>query len=409
MFRRIISIEEAKRKLREHFTPKPVGKELVPLLEAYGRILAEDVVSPINVPSFSRSIVDGYAVRAEDTFGAEEYEPVKLKLSGSVNIGEAPKVALERGLAVEISTGAPLPKGADAVVMVEHTSREGENVLVYRPVSIGENTMGVGADIKEGETVLREGEMLDPRKIGVLAALGVKMVGVYKRPRVAVISTGPELVEPGHRLSTGKVYDINTYTLSAAVLDCGGTPISLGLVPDDEQMLEEAFRKALDIADVVLTSGGVSVGPKDLVPKVLNSLGEPGVIVCGVASKPGKPTTVAVIDGKPVFSLPGQPTSSLFMFHTFVRPILSRMAGRQERPLPKTEALAATKMFPAKGRRTFVMVHLRRDESGELYASPVPTGLSGAITTLAKADGFVEIPEKRQFIDAGEKVTMHLF
>jgi len=409
VFRQIISIEEAKRKLLQHFTPKPVGKKLVPLLEAHGKVLAENVTSPIDVPSFSRSIVDGYAVRAEDTFGAEEYEPVKLKLLGSVNIGEPPKINLKRGSAIEVSTGAPLPEGADAVVMVEYTNREDETVLVYRPVSVSENTMEVGADIRKGQTVLKEGELLDPRKIGVLAALGIKLVNVYKSPKVAIISTGPELVEPGEPLPIGKVYDINTYTLSAAVIECGGEPISLGLIPDNEQMIRETLQRALKIADLVLTSGGVSVGPKDLIPKVLDSLGKPGIIVCGVASKPGKPTTIAVIDGKPVFSLPGQPTSSLFMFHMFVRPVLCKMAGRQEKAPSKVEALAAKKMFSAKGRRTFVMVCLHRDESGALLASPVPTGLSGAITTLAEADGFVEVSEKQQFIEAGERVTVHLF
>ena len=269
--------------------------------------------------------------------------------------------------------------------------------------------MAAGSDIRKSETVLKKGQILASREIGVLAAIGLTEVTVYKRPKVAVLSTGAEVVEPGEPLPPGKIYDINAHTLSAAVLEAGGEPINLGIIPDKKDRLKKALENALDSADAVITSGGVSVGPKDFTPQVVDSLGKPGVIISGVAVKPGKPTTIAVIDGKPVFSLPGHPTSSLFMFNVFVRPILVKLAGRTEETLPTLKAVAAQKMFPARGRRTFVMVNLTYDKSGTMLVSPVPTGLSGAITTLAKADGFVEISEKQQFIDAGTEIDVILF
>jgi len=409
MFRKLLSLEEARHILKESFSPKPVGVERVPLSEALDRVLAKDVVAQVDVPPFDRSTVDGYAVKAADTFGADEDRPVALKFCGQVTVGEPPSVVVEKGMTAEIATGAPLPKGADAVVMVEYSIRRDDTILIHRPVSKGENVMEAGSDIHKGEKILRKGQRLASREIGVLAALGFTKVDVYKRPRIAVISTGAEIVEPGKLLQPGKVYDINVHTLSAAVLECGGEPINLGIIPDERNQLEAAVKKALNSADAVVTSGGVSVGPKDIIPQVLDTLGKPGVIISGIAVKPGKPTTIAMISGKPVFSLPGHPTSSLLVFHLIVRPIICKMAGRKEETSPMVKAVAATKMFPARGRRTFVMVNLTHDKKGRLFASPVPTGLSGAITTLAKASGFVEIEEEKQFINEGEEVRVYLF
>jgi len=409
MFRKLLSFDEAKQILRQNFSPKPVGVERVSLSRAHDRVLAQDVVAPINIPPFDRSIVDGYAVKAADTFGASEEKPVSLRFCGQVAVGESPSVVVENGLAAEIATGAPLPEGADAVVMVEYTTRRGDKVLIHHPVSKGENMMAAGSDIRKGEKVLRKSQILASREIGVLAAIGLTEVTVYTRPKVAILSTGAEVVEPGKSLPPGKIYDINAHALSAAVLESGGEPINLGIIPDKRDRLKKALEKALHSADVVITSGGVSVGPKDLTPQIVNTLGKPGVIISGIAVKPGKPTTIAVVDGKPVFSLPGHPTSSLFMFIVFVRPILLKLAGRTEETIPKIKAVAATKMFPARGRRTFIMVNLTYDKTGTLFATPVPTGLSGAITTLAKADGFVKIPEKQQFVDAGTEIDVYLF
>jgi len=409
MFRKLLTFDEAQRVMRQHFKPKPLGVEETSLLEGHSRVLAEDLTATLDIPPFSRPVVDGYAVRAEDTFGAGENKPIKLKICGTVNIGETPKIKVTKGTAAEIATGAPMPEGADSVVMAEHMIRKNDGVYVYSAVAKDENLMKAGADIKKGEIILKKGRLLRSREIGVLAALGIAKVKVYAIPRVAVLSTGTEIVEPGETLPSGKIYDINAYSLSAAVLESGGKPLYLGVFPDDMNELQKALRHALASADIVVTSGGVSVGPKDVMPQTLNSLGKPGVIICGIATKPGKPTTVALIDGKLVFSLPGHPTSALLIFHLLVRPIIRRMAGRKMEKELKTKASAAIRMFPAKGRRTFIMVKLKREELNRLIVEPVPVGLSGAITTLAKADGFVEIPENQQFVDAGEEVTVHLF
>jgi putative molybdopterin biosynthesis protein len=409
MFRKLLSLDEAKQIIKQNFSPEPVGAERVSLSEAHDRVLAEDVVAPMDVPPFDRSTVDGYAVRAIDTFGADEDRPVALKFCGQITVGESPSIVVEKGMAAEIATGAPLPKGADAVVMVEYSNRRDDGVYIQRPVSKGENMMEAGSDIREGEKILKKYQRLSSREIGVLAALGLTEVDVHKRPRVAILSTGAEVVDPGKPLPSGKIYDINANTFSAAVLECGGEPINLGIIPDDRAQLKAAVKRALDSADAVITSGGVSVGPKDLIPQIVDTLGEPGVIISGIAVKPGKPTTIAIVDGKPVFSLPGHPTSSLLMFHMIVRAIICRMAGRTEETPSMLKAVAATKMFPARGRRTFVMVNLTYDKTGKPLASPVPIGLSGAITTLARADGFVEISEKQQFIDVGTIINVHLF
>jgi len=409
LFRKLLSIEEAKQILEESFSPKPVGVEQVPVSEAHDRVLAEDVVALIDVPPFHRATVDGYAVRAINTFGADEDRPVTLKLCGCVSVGEMPSIVVENGTAAEIVTGAPVPQGADAVVMLEYAVQKDDKILIYRPVVMGENVMKAGSDIRKGETILKRGQTLSSREIGVLAALGWTRVDVYQQPRVAVISTGAEIAEPGKPLPPGKIYDINAYTLSAAVSECGGKPVNFGIVPDNVDRLKAVLKEALNSADVVVTSGGVSVGPSDVIPQALDQLGKPGVIVCGLASKPGKPTTIAMIDGKPVFSLPGHPTSSLLMFYQFVRPLIRSMTGKPEEKPFKVKATTTEKMFPARGRRTFVMVELTRDKSGKLLASPVPPGLSGAITTLTKADGFVEIRESQQFISMGDEVIVHLF
>jgi molybdenum cofactor synthesis domain-containing protein len=409
MFRRLLTFEEAKMVIQQNFEAKPLGVEEVPLLEACNRVLAEDVVSPLDVPPFNRSTVDGYAVKAEDTFRADENSPVKLRLCGTVNVGEMPEIKVERGTAAEIMTGAPIPDGADAVVMAENTEQKNNEVYVYAAVVKDENVMKAGADIKKGETVARKGQLLGAREIGAIAAVGKSKVKVYKVPHVAVLSTGAELTEPGKPLASGKIYDINAYSLSAAVVEGGGKPVYLGVYPDEQDELEKALKRALASADIVVTSGGVSVGPKDVIPKTLNLLGKPGVIVCGIATKPGKPTTVAVVDGKPIFSLPGHPTSALLIFHLLVRPIIEQMAGKKAAEPFTVKAFASTRMFPARGRRTFIMVKLKKDVAKRLVAEPVPVGLSGAITTLLRADGFVEIPENQQFIEADEEVTVHLF
>jgi len=409
VFRKLVSVEEARQALARSFKPKPVGKEHVSLSQAFKRVLATDVTSQLDTPPFNRSTVDGYAVKAVDTFSADEDRPVRLKPCGRVNVGEVPTITLEKGTAAQIVTGAPMPDGADSVVMVEYTEQKDGNVLIHSSVSKGENVMKAGSDIHKGETILKKGVVLSPLEIGVLAAVGMDKVEVFKQPRVAIISTGAEVVEPGKPLQMGKIYDINACTLSAAVEESGGQPVNLGIVQDETEQLRTTLTKALSMTDAIVTSGGVSVGPTDIIPKVLDKLGKPGVIVYGIAIRPGKPTTMAVINGKPVFSLPGHPASALLIFHLFVHSVIAKMVGRPEEPPIRVKAITSERLFPARGRRTFITVNLKRDRSGRLAASPVSTGLSGAITTLAKADGFTEIHESQQFVDAGETVTVQLF
>lgn len=409
MFRKLVSIEEAKKAFGRNFSPKPVGTEQILLNDALNRTVAVDVTSEYDIPPFNRSTVDGYAVKSVDTYGADEQKPIALKLCGEVHIGEPPKVTIRKGETAQIVTGAPIPEGADSVVMVEDTAQKGADILVHSAVAKSENIMKAGSDIHKGELILKKGAVLSPHEVGVLAAIGKAKVDVFKRPKVAIFSTGAEIVEPGEPLSPGKIFDINAHTLSAAVQECGGAPLNMGLVQDEFEPMKSVLKKALSKADLVMTSGGVSVGPTDIIPKVLGKLGSPGVVVYGIAVRPGKPTAIAVVDGKPIFSLPGHPTSALLIFHLLVRPVISAMAGRPEGVAVKIDAIVSEKLFPARGRRTFVTVTLKRDKHGKLLASPVPTGLSGAITTLAKADGFVEISEDRQFVDAGEVVRVQLF
>jgi molybdenum cofactor synthesis domain-containing protein len=325
-----------------------------------------------------------------------------------LRIGELPKAIVRKREAAEIVTGAPIPEGADAVIMIEQTERKAHIVRVYGAVAKNENVMKAGSDIREGETVLKHGKPLGSREVGVLAALGTARVKVYKVPRVAVLSTGPEVTEPGKNLPLGKIYDINAYSISTAVYESGGKPIYLGVFPDNLTELQKALKRALESADAVVTSGGVSVGPKDMMPKAVNSIGKPGVIISGIAIKPGKPTMLGIVHGKPVFSLPGHPTSALLVFRLLARPIISLMGGRRSEEDSVVIAVAATRMFSAKGRRTFVMVTLKREKANRIIAEPVQGGDSGAIMTLASADGFVEIPENTQFVDADEEVEVHL-
>lgn len=408
MFRRLLSFDEAERVISRYVPEEPLSVERVAILRAFGRVLAEDVIAGLDVPSFDRSTVDGFAVRARDTFGADENSPVKLRVGGNAVVGKLPRCVVKPCVAVGIVTGAPLPVGADAVVMVEDTELERGVLLVRDAVVEGSSVMRAGSDFKKGEVVLRRGAVLGSAEVGVLAAVGLADVDVFAVPRVAVLSTGAEVTRPGGKLLPGRVFDTNAYSLCAAVAESGGVPVFLGVFPDRAAVIRGALVKALACADVVVTSGGVSVGPKDFLPGVLGSFGKPGVVVSGVAIKPGKPFTVAVVGSKLVFALPGHPASALLVFLLFVRPVIEALGGRKPRGFVEVKAVAGVRMFSAKGRRTFVSVKLVRDERGGLVAEPVPVGLSGAISTLAGADGFVEVAENRMFVDAGDRVTVKL-
>ena len=407
VFRELVSVEEAKRLLRERFDPKPLGVEEVSLDQAVGRVLGEDVVAQVDVPPFDRASMDGYAIHAEDSFGAEEDRPITLKITGKVMAGEAPTMSVGAGEAVEISTGAPVPKGVNAVVMVEYVSvRDG--LKVYRSVVPGENIMASGADIMAGELILRTGDILTPREMGVLAAIGRGSVKVFLKPKVAIMSTGNEVVAPGGLLEFGKIYDINGRTLADSVSENGGKPLFLGIISDLREEIHAKIQEALTIADMVLTSGGTSAGVGDLLYQIIDKLGPPGILVHGIAVRPGKPAIIGVARGRPIFGLPGYPTSALMIFNVFVRPVLREMAGLpSEVDNPVVGARTAERIFSSGGKREFLPVNLVQSESGYMIY-PVPGG-SGAITTLAEADGFIEIPEGRVYLDEGESVEVELF
>ncbi|MFW5913394.1 MAG: gephyrin-like molybdotransferase Glp [Candidatus Hadarchaeota archaeon] len=404
---KIRTLKEVQSILSSHWEPETKA-ESISLLEAGGRILAEDVKSSVDLPPFDRSVYDGYAVRGKDTFGAEEENPVKLRLKGRVLAGQRPEVKVGSEECVEISTGAPMPEGADAVVMVEDTSLDDSgNIMVRRSVSPGENVSPKGSEIDENSNVARRGTRLTPQTYGSLLACGIDRVSVYKRPEVAVISIGEELVNVNSSLDIGQIYDVNGPTLSQAVIECGCQPSYQGILRDETKTMEEGIKKALDNYDAVLTSGGTSAGASDLLPEVIDGLGDPGIVVHGLAQKPGKPFLMAVVGDKPVFGLPGYPVSALMVFYKVVAPYLREMSGEPDPSSRILKAEISRKIVSEPGRAELVPVRVA-NEGGKEVAVPVREG-SGAITSLSRADGFFEIPLEGEIVEAGELVEVELF
>ncbi len=411
-FLEVIDRDEAERRFRAVLVLAPLGDEAVPLAAALGRVLAHDVAAPVDVPGFDRSNMDGYAVRAADTFGAQEERPRRLKINPEVvATGVVPETEVLPGTATVVATGGMLPRGADAVVMVEHTAVEGDDVLITRPVAPGAAITFAGSDIGRGELVLRRGERLSSRETGVLAALGLDRVPVYRRPRVAILSTGDELLPPGASIRPGLVYDSNATILADAVRELGGEPVSVGIVPDQEQPLREALRRALD-HDVVLLSGGTSKGAGDLSYRVVAELPPPGIVAHGVALKPGKPICLAatriVADRPPVpvVILPGFPTSAIFTFHEFVAPVVRALGGQPSGTEGTAMARMPVRVNSERGRTEYLLVSLVDGPNG-LAAYPMGKG-SGSVTAFSRADGFVTIPRQCEQLDEDSPVTVHL-
>lgn len=403
-FLRVVTLEDARAELERHWKPMPLT-DVASIGEALGSVLAEDVVSPVDVPPFDRALYDGFAVRASDTFGAGEETPKKLGLAGKLLAGKFSRKSLDKGKCFEIATGAPIPHGSDAVVMSEDARTNGGSVSVQRAVAPGENVAERGSDVRKGRVVAGRGKTLNVRNIGAIAAVGVETVIVHSGPKVAVISTGSELVEPGKKLPPAKIYDANGYVLSQAVKSCGAEAVRMGIAADDSHAILKIVKKALKNCDVVLVSGGTSAGRGDLVPEVVGRLGK--VLIHGLALKPGKPTFIAVAGGKPVFGLPGYPVSALMNFDQLVAPYLRRMAGVEKTGGVTVRAKLSRKIVSARGRRELVPVKLNR-RGKEDFADPLLKG-SGAIVSLSAADGYIEIPREQELVEEGERVRVMLF
>jgi putative molybdopterin biosynthesis protein len=408
-FLEVVSAEEARKRFEGHLDLSPLPAERVRLAAALGRVLAGDLAAPIDVPPFDRANVDGFALRSADTAGAADTAPKQITLNAEViACGHAPQIEVRPGTASTIATGGVLPRGADAVVMIEHTEliERLPAIELRRAVTSGQFISYAGSDIARGETLIRKGQVVGSREIGMLAACGLASVDVVRRPKVAVLSTGDELVPPGQELRAGGVYDSNGPIVAAAVAEAGGEAVPYGAFPDDPAALERAVRRALAECDMVVLSGGTSKGAGDLSHRVISQLGKPGILVHGVALKPGKPLCLAVADGKPIAVLPGFPTSAIFTFHAFVAPVIRARAGLPPEAAQTIEARVPLRIASEMGRKEFVLVSLVADEAGAV-AFPSAKG-SGSVTSFSQADGFIEIDALASVLDAGTQARVTL-
>jgi putative molybdopterin biosynthesis protein len=412
-FLHVLDRDEAERRFRAAIDLTPRGVETVPLDAALGRVLAADVISPVDVPSFDRSNVDGFAVVSENTFGASEEAPRSVQLGDeAIHTGVVPKTVVRPGTALSIATGGMVPRGADAVVMVEHAETDGRELRIARAVTAGTGVSFAGTDITAGETALRRGQLLTSRDTGVLAAIGVAAVEVWRKPIVAILSTGDEIIAPGEPMQPAKVYDSNAQVLADAVRELGGEPKRLGITHDDMAALRERLQHALEFADIVMLSGGTSKGAGDLSYRVVAELRDPGIVAHGVALKPGKPICLAATRGRPVVVLPGFPTSAIFTFHEFVAPVLRMLAGRGSLERTVVPARLAVKVNSEIGRTEYLLVGLveTADEAApgtSLAAYPMGQG-SGSVTTFSRADGFATIGRHEEIVEAGTLVHVQL-
>jgi len=404
------TLEEARAKLGRSYQTQLPQAEIVSILEALGRVVAEDIISPVDLPAFTRSTMDGYAVRSGDTHGASDQSPIYLHMIGEVKMGEEPAVKLKADGTVKISTGGILPEGSDVVVMVEYTEIIGDQVEIVKAVAPGENTVQRGEDVRKDTMVLNRGQVIQPQNIGVLAGIGITGLKIFKKPKVAIISTGDEIVAADEDVPPGKIRDINSSSLAAAVSKDGALPIIKGIVRDDFEVLKAKLDEALEEADLVLISGGSSVGTRDVTLDVIDAQGKPGVLVHGISISPGKPTIIAICKNKPVFGLSGNPGAALMVYRILVSPFLRQLRGETRNwnsETPRTlKARLDVNVVSTNGRADFVRVQLV-ERDNQLWAKPI-YGSSGLLKTLLKADGIVYVPLENSGLKKGEEVLIEL-
>lgn len=406
--------EEALNRIKNALSGRNLKTEIIPIESAYGRILASDIFSEEDLPSFDRSTMDGYAVKASDTFSARETSPVYLTLKGEVFMGVAPNFYINSLEAAKIPTGGMLPEGTDSVVMLEHVQHVSEDTIeVTKSVAPGENVIKKGEDIKKGTLLLKKRHKLRSQDIGALAGLGTVKVEVYKKPSVSIISTGDEIVPPNHKLGVGQVRDINSYTLSGLILEHGGLPQKKGIFKDRYEIIRDAIEESLKDSDMILISGGTSAGTMDMTATIIDDIahffGSEGVLFHGVSIKPGKPTIGGIINKKPIFGLPGHPAAIFVCFNIFVKPILDLLSGFEEEGYfsRNIRAKMAKKVSSSAGREDHIRVKIEKKD-GDFYAYPI-LGKSGLITTLVEAHGIVIIPPNKLGLDEEEEVEVMLF
>ena len=406
-FFNVLPPDQAITLLFEHLQPE-LESEVVATESSMGRILFEDITSSENLPLFARSSMDGFAVRAEDTFGASGSLPSYLTVAAEVPVGTTTKSIVHLGTSIKVHTGSALPIGANAVLIMENTQYvDEETIEVLRPVASGENVILEGEEIKAKATVFRKGAVVRAQDIGGLMALGITKVTVTRKVRVALISTGDEVIHPTRTPLPGQVRDINSYTLASLIQKYPALTVKSHLVRDNLSQLRKVARKSLELADMLIISAGSSVSSRDLTSSIINDLGTPGVITHGLAIKPGKPTILGVVGNKPVFGLPGNPVSAINVFDLIVRPTIYYMGGCDFSPYPNTQKAVLLKNIPsAPGREDYVQVKLISD-NGELFADPV-FGESNLIYLLVRSDGTVSVPLNKNGLYAGEEVTVHI-
>ena len=387
---------------------KCLPSELIPIEEAYGRVAYDDIYAPEDLPGFNRSTVDGFAVRASDTFGAKETSPAYLTLKGDIAMGAIPDFSLNAGEAASIATGGMLPEGADAVVMLEHVNVISHDIIeVTRSVSPWENVIFKDEDVKKSELIIHAGHRLRAQDIGGLAGVGISEVKVAVKPKVAIILTGDEIIPHTEKVNPGKVRDVNSFTLTGLSIESGAVPIKMGIVKDDYNMIKEIVQEAYEKADIVLVTGGTSAGVKDMTAKVIDELGLPGLLFHGASIKPGKPIIAGVCDGKHIFGLPAHPVAVDICFKLFVQPVVEHMMGLKEREIKKIiKARLARSVHSQAGREDFIRVSLE-ERNGELWANPL-LSKSGLIMSLVRADGILNISAELLGVEEGEEVLIEI-